>query len=38
MAILRNLAEHPSKWIPGGLPLTCMMNIEVRHGSPVPVI
>jgi len=38
MAILKNLAEQPDKWIPGGLPLTCMMNVEMRHGKPTPVI
>lgn len=38
MAMLKNLAETPDKWIAGGLPLTSMMNIEMRHGHPTPVI
>lgn len=38
MACLRNLSEAPDKWRAGALPLTCMMNIEMRHGEPTPVI
>ena len=35
---LRNLAADVSEWIPGGVPITSMMNIERRHGSDKPVI
>lgn len=38
MAILKNLSDTPDKWTAGGLPLTSMMNIEMRHGHPTPVI
>jgi pyrophosphate--fructose-6-phosphate 1-phosphotransferase len=38
IASVRNLAAHPSKWIAGGIPLTMMMNIEMRQGLPKPVI
>lgn len=38
MATLRNLSQTPDKWLAGGLPLTSMMNIEMRHGHPTPVI
>ncbi|MDR2767356.1 MAG: diphosphate--fructose-6-phosphate 1-phosphotransferase [Treponema sp.] len=35
---VRNLAESADKWIPCGVPLTMMMNLERRHGSSKPVI
>ena len=35
---VRNLCESADKWIPGGIPLTMMMNMEHRHGSAKPVI
>ncbi|MCL1813437.1 MAG: diphosphate--fructose-6-phosphate 1-phosphotransferase [Treponema sp.] len=35
---VRNLTAPAEKWIPGGIPLTMMMNMERRHGSPKPVI
>ena len=38
MACLRGLAATPDCWRPGGLPLTCLMNVERRHGKAVPVI
>lgn len=38
MSVLKNLSETPDKWVAGGLPLTSMMNIEMRHGHPTPVI
>jgi len=38
MATLKNLKEHPSKWIPAGTPLLSMMGIEMRKGKPEPVI
>ncbi|KAH0576607.1 Pyrophosphate--fructose 6-phosphate 1-phosphotransferase [Spironucleus salmonicida] len=38
MASLKNLSKPPQDWIPVGLPLTCLMNVEMRHGKPTPVI
>ena len=38
MASVGNLAEPAAKWIPGGVPLTMMMNLERRKGKDVPVI
>lgn len=38
MSCLKNLAETPDKWVAGGLPLTSLMNVEMRHGEPTPVI
>jgi pyrophosphate--fructose-6-phosphate 1-phosphotransferase len=38
IASIRNLASPASEWIPGGIPLVSMMNIEHRHGSDKPVI
>jgi pyrophosphate--fructose-6-phosphate 1-phosphotransferase len=35
---VRNLVAPADQWIPGGIPLTMMMNMERRHGSPKPVI
>ena len=35
---VRNLTAPADKWIPGGIPLTMMMNMERRHGSSKPVI
>ncbi|MCL1815321.1 MAG: diphosphate--fructose-6-phosphate 1-phosphotransferase [Treponema sp.] len=35
---VRNLTASADKWIPGGIPLTMMMNMERRHGSSKPVI
>ncbi len=38
MACVKNLAAPAARWIPGGVPLTMMMNMERRHGSSKPVI
>lgn len=38
MAQVANLAESPTNWVAGGIPLTMMMNVERRHGKDVPVI
>ncbi|MDR1306892.1 MAG: diphosphate--fructose-6-phosphate 1-phosphotransferase [Treponema sp.] len=35
---VRNLAAPADQWVPGGIPLTMMMNMERRHGSSKPVI
>lgn len=38
IASIRNLTAQASEWIPGGIPLVSMMNIERRHGKDKPVI
>lgn len=38
IAAIRNLAAPPKEWIPGGIPIVSMMNIERRHGKEKPVI
>ena len=38
MSCVRNLSAPASRWIPGGIPLTMMMNLERRHGKSKPVI
>ncbi|HWR13064.1 MAG TPA: diphosphate--fructose-6-phosphate 1-phosphotransferase [Rectinemataceae bacterium] len=38
IASIRNLAAPAREWIPGGIPLVSMMNIEHRHGADKPVI
>lgn len=38
MSSVRNLTKSVSEWIPGGIPITMMMNIERRHGEMKPVI
>lgn len=38
MSNIRNLTAPASDWIPGGIPITMMMNIERRHGEMKPVI
>ncbi|GHV85657.1 pyrophosphate--fructose 6-phosphate 1-phosphotransferase [Spirochaetia bacterium] len=35
---VKNLTARADLWIPGGIPLTMMMNMEHRHGSSKPVI
>jgi len=35
---IRNLGEPASEWVAGGIPLTMMMNMELRHGEMKPVI
>ena len=38
IASLSNLQNLADKWVPGGVPLTMMMNMEQRHGERKPVI
>ncbi|HLW07957.1 MAG TPA: hypothetical protein VKY45_10360, partial [Marinilabiliaceae bacterium] len=38
MASVKNLTEPAEKWLPGGAPITMMMNMERRHGEMKPVI
>ncbi|MCK4530147.1 MAG: diphosphate--fructose-6-phosphate 1-phosphotransferase, partial [Candidatus Marinimicrobia bacterium] len=38
MSSVRNLKNPAENWIPGGIPMTQMMNIERRHGKDKPVI
>lgn len=38
IAAIRNLAAPAKDWLPGGIPIVSMMNIEHRHGKDKPVI
>jgi len=38
MAVVRNLTSPRKEWEAIGVPLVSMMNIEIRHGKPKPVI
>lgn len=38
MSAVRNLTDHTENWIPGGVPITMMMNMEKRNGKRKPVI
>ncbi|MEI6677153.1 MAG: diphosphate--fructose-6-phosphate 1-phosphotransferase [Mariniphaga sp.] len=38
MASVRNTTAAAADWIPGGVPITMMMNMERRHGEMKPVI
>ncbi len=38
IAAIRNLAAPAKDWLPGGIPIVSMMNIERRHGKDKPVI
>lgn len=38
MSSVRNLTDHTENWIPGGIPITMMMNMERRKGEMKPVI
>lgn len=38
LSSVRNLTAPAEEWIPGGIPLTMMMNLEQRHGALKPVI
>jgi len=38
IASVRNLTKPADQWVPGGIPLTMMMNLERRHGKSKPVI
>jgi len=35
---IQNLAAPAREWVPGGIPITMMMNLEMRHGKMKPVI
>ena len=38
MSSVRNLTAPAEEWIPAGVPITMMMNMERRHGAMKPVI
>lgn len=38
MSSVRNLTDHTENWIPGGIPITMMLNMERRQGKMKPVI
>ena len=38
MASVKNLTKPADEWLPGGAPITMMMNLEKRHGVMKPVI
>lgn len=38
MSSVRNTTATAGEWIPGGIPITMMMNMERRHGIMKPVI
>lgn len=38
MASVKNLTKPADEWLPGGAPITMMMNMEKRHGIMKPVI
>ena len=38
MALVKHLTEKAEDWVPGGVPLTMMMNMERRNGKLNPVI
>ena len=38
MASVKNLTAPAEEWLPGGAPITMMMNMERRHGEMKPVI
>ena len=38
MSCIGNLRGEPSSWIAKGIPITSLMNLEMRHGKPKPVI
>ncbi len=38
MSSVRNLTAPSSQWLAGGIPITMMLNIEMRNGVPKPVI
>ncbi|MHB0999664.1 MAG: diphosphate--fructose-6-phosphate 1-phosphotransferase [Armatimonadota bacterium] len=35
---VQNLTKPSSEWVAGGVPVTMMLNMEVRKGKPTPVI
>lgn len=38
LSCLKNLHCHSEEWVPAGIPITSMMNLERRHGKDKPVI
>ncbi len=38
MSVIRNTTAPAEEWVPGGVPITMMMNIERRNGADKPVI
>lgn len=38
LSSIRNTTSPAAQWIPGGVPITMMMNMERRHGEMKPVI
>ena len=38
MSVVNGLSKGPENWQAGGIPITCMMNMERRHGEDKPVI
>ena len=38
LSSIRNTIASAAEWIPGGVPITMMMNMERRHGEMKPVI
>jgi len=38
IAAIRNLSAPAKDWLPGGIPIVSMMNLEHRHGKDKPVI
>ena len=38
MAAITNLHRSAAEWVPGGVPVSMMMNLERRHGEMKPVI
>ena len=35
---VRNMTRPSDEWVAGGVPVTMMLNMEIRKGKPVPVI
>ncbi len=38
MSVIRNTTAPAAEWVPGGVPITMMMNLEKRSGKMKPVI
>jgi pyrophosphate--fructose-6-phosphate 1-phosphotransferase len=38
MAVVKNLSQPAEEWVPAGVPITMMMNLEQRKGKLKPVI
>ncbi len=38
LSSIKNLTKPAAQWVPGGVPLTMMMNLERRKGKEKPVI